>query len=466
MGNSVGGDQTVEYQSGAGRMCGSCGTACMGIFVFFGSIFFLGWNEFNNVRNQHIIAHVEKTTVEGDCDPDSFNTNKGVHVDCDVKTLFNFGAQNEYQPLSGFFGAAELTRACLSFQTQIRQWKETSHCHTTKTMDGGKRKVCTYSYDDEWTSYPEASSNFGCHRTSNGCWSQGVQVENHGRIPSYLQGLIGAPDNAVVIGEQGGLFGNSPGYGVNSGLLTQLPTEILQPRQATITNGTGLGGLQYAWVDASNYIRFSKRPQNQGDLYSGKSIGDIRLTVSACEIKTGEELSVIAKQAHAPSNSVGAALVPWDTQMPGTMEFVNWAHAGAYSIKSFVKEKRSENAAMTWILRLVGWLVMWGAMMCVAQPLIIAPDVLSGCDCLGIGELLSSGLSCMLGCINLGVSFVISCVVISVAWVSARPLFAIGGLCCGAVAACGTGYLIKMQKSKSKGGVEDQAKSMEESLLA
>ncbi|CAL1157813.1 unnamed protein product, partial [Cladocopium goreaui] len=72
----LGPNVAVERENFCQRMGNSLCGVCFGILLFLGSIFLLGWNEFNYVRNQAILLKVDKEVIEAGCVPSASNVGK------------------------------------------------------------------------------------------------------------------------------------------------------------------------------------------------------------------------------------------------------------------------------------------------------------------------------------------------------------------------------------------------------
>ena len=180
---------------------------------------------------------------------------------------------------------------------------------------------------------------------------------------------------------------------------------------------------------------------NGGGLYLGADpatplIGDTRLTWRVVEPTT---VSVVARQ-------IGNTFEPHRTEAGGTIAMLKM---GTFSAENMFAAAKDANATMTWILRVVGFVMMVIGISMVVSPIVVFADVIPFLgDLIGMGTMLFAGL----------VSFSLSLVTISIAWVAFRPLVGVPLL----VVAVGSIVGAKMlHKKKSTGAPEVTGKGSE-----
>lgn len=440
MGNAFGfgSHLEVEHESYASRMASAMCGVCIGIILVIAAIPILGWNEFNYVRNEGIIIKVSQDVLEAQCSPEAGNTGKAVHLSCPVSQLYDLAKDPRVQTHAGLFQDKNLLGVSIKAEGLIKQWIEKEDCTKKKdAVGGGTTKTCYYSYELKFVPEPKSSSNFHCpDRTGdqNCRYPFGIthgnaraELQNSGSLPDFAKLNVRAPENSVKIGgdKKKGVIG----YGLNTDLASALSGERLLPLNA---NAAG--------VPAG--ARFSGQHLT---IPGGKAhgVGDVQVKMylqGGNSIDT--KLSVIAEQG--PSST----LVPWDTGLKGTMNPVNWGEAGDLSVSDMVGRKRGENSMLVWIIRAVGWFVMFLGLQMICGPVALMPDII---PC--IGPMIGDVVGCALCYVNFFVSAALSLVVIAIAWCLARPL--IGGimlavavlLICGA---CGLLRSFKGAASESK----------------
>eukprot|EP00440_Ansanella_granifera_P009382 gb/GFBE01010168.1/.p1 GENE.gb/GFBE01010168.1/~~gb/GFBE01010168.1/.p1 ORF type:complete len:513 (+),score=102.38 gb/GFBE01010168.1/:1-1539(+) len=441
MGNALGlssaplGNVAVEREGFCGRMGNALCGVCFGIVLFFVSIFVLGWNEFNYVRNQAVLLKVGKETVEARCTPDMYNNGKPIWASCPMTRVADFSSDPRVQSL-GLKFADKIQGAWFASTSEILQWVEDKSCESHTTTGGGKEKICTYDYRQSWVSSPVDSNSFYCYPTMrSGCQSGGARVRNSGSIPEVLQQTVKAGDGQVGMGQSR----SAGAYLLNSAQLSifQGVAVPLAPGQQTSPIPMKQG---YVVNPNSGTIQFSSYPGQD-------SIGDVRTSFSQSYVKLGvTQVSVIAQQVTGQHAS-DADLRPWDTKLKGTMSLVNWAVLGTSSKDEMIAEKESENGTLVVVLRFVGYFLMVLGLQLVTGPISLMPEVIPCCGAM-LGEVVG-GLLC---CINGLMSLALSLVVIGVAWLLARPLLSFCLLAAAAAAVAGAWAL---RSRFRKGGVRE-----------
>jgi hypothetical protein len=152
-----------------------------------------------------------------------------------------------------------------------------------------------------------------------------------------------------------------------------------------------------------------------------RPIGDMRISFAEVPLQTA---SVVAAQA-------GSGLAPFTTHTGTTVELIA---AGAVPAKAMFQHAEEENVTMTWVLRLIGAILMLVGFNFVLRPLAVAGSVipLLG-DVIGAGTFL----------VAMVCTVAIAPVVIAFGWLWYRPLIGIGILVVGATATWGLMKLLQ-----------------------
>ncbi|QTR48911.1 TMEM43 family protein [Candidatus Thiothrix anitrata] len=158
-------------------------------------------------------------------------------------------------------------------------------------------------------------------------------------------------------------------------------------------------------------IKNTQLPQgvqlHEGGFYSGTNpatpqIGDQRITF---EVVKPMEVSVIAKQ-------VQNTLEPYTTSNGGTIELLE---IGTHSADAMITHAQEDNAMMTWVLRLVGFILLVIGINMVFKVLSVIADVLPL-----VGDIVGAGT----GIIAFLIAMIFALITIAVAWIFYRPLLA------------------------------------------
>lgn len=143
--------------------------------------------------------------------------------------------------------------------------------------------------------------------------------------------------------------------------------------------------------------RFSVNP-------ASPNVGDVRIRFEVVKPCT---VSIIAQQA-------GDSFAPWQSQAGTATERLM---VGSVSREGMVTKMEAENTMFTWVLRLLGFLLMAFGIGLVFRPLSVVADVLPI-----LGDLLRLGI----GVFAAVVAAFFSLITIAIAWLAYRPLLGIG----------------------------------------
>ncbi|HEY2584739.1 MAG TPA: TMEM43 family protein [Tepidisphaeraceae bacterium] len=121
----------------------------------------------------------------------------------------------------------------------------------------------------------------------------------------------------------------------------------------------------------------------------------------------------------------GGTVAAYTTPSGGSIELLR---VGAHPATEMIATEQQRNAALTWLVRLVGFVLMWMAIFLMLQPLKVVASVagILG-DLVGVGV----GLVSLLGAATLSAG------IIAIAWLVYRPLLGAGLLAVAGAAAAG-----------------------------
>ena len=144
-------------------------------------------------------------------------------------------------------------------------------------------------------------------------------------------------------------------------------------------------------------------PLNNRDVATQPRIGDMRVTFS---VIYPHDISVIAKQK-------GDSFIDYTAK---NGKKLNYLANEVKDAAAMFETARTNNAIMTWLIRLGGFLMMFFGLSAVFKPLSVLADVLPILgDIVGMGTGLVAGL----------ISLVCSLITIAVAWIFFRPVLGI-----------------------------------------
>jgi hypothetical protein len=383
--------QEMSSESWGSRLKDSCCGICIGMLLFFGAFPLLFWNEGRAVERYDTLNEGRSSTTSiGVNSIDSANDGNLVHFTAEISS----NGANLTDPIFG------TTTDDLKFRRSVEmyQWTEQKST-TTKTKTGGKKETITkYSYSKNWESGLSDSSSF----------NNPSGHENPSAIPyDDLQ----LQQDIIYAGE------------------FQLPPVIV----SKISWYTPLKGLDVSEIYDATLRNNSQILTSEDGFFIGNSlyelvVGDTRATFES--VQPGV-ISVIAQQE---GNSLGT----YQAEAGGTILLFQ---RGNLTVDEMYVEAEAANATTTWILRLVGYLVMGFGIYLVFRPIEVFADVIPI-----LGDIVRCGLIFM----ALFIAGLLSGITISIAWLIHHPM--IGGIVLVSIVAftCGVAWLFKHFQKKNE----------------
>lgn len=355
----------VTGQSWFGRIKDSCGGVVVGIIIFIIAIPLIFWNEGRAVKTAMSLKEGAKAVVSINADEvNSANDGKLVHLT---------GLATADETLSDREFAVSAKGIKLRRKAEMYQWKEEKKTDTRKKIGGGSETVTTYKYDRIWSEELIKSSSFkkpeGHKNPASMAYTTKVEKAGHVTIGAFT-----LSDSLVDMIDK---YEPLP---LNSEMLEELPTK-----------------LQRTMDVSDNYLYRGNDPANP-------AIGDIRLSFAIVKPLT---VSIIAQQS-------GSTFQSYQTRAGDAIQRLE---AGTVNANEMFKHAEQENNTMTWIIRVVGFLLLFFGLMMVLKPLSTLADLIPF-----VGNLLDAGI----GIVSFLIALAIWTGVVAVAWISARPLLAVG----------------------------------------
>ena len=362
----------VISESWFSRILGSLKGVLFGLLLIALAVFLVYWNEGRAVKTAKSLAEGKGAVVSVEANAvNPAHEKKLIHVSGEATT-----SQTLHDPT--FALAAQALR--LTRKVEMYQWKETEKSETQKKLGGGTETVKTYSYEKVWKGEVIPSSHF-------------KKPEGHENSAKM------SVEPAAVVTSQGTLGA----FQLSASVIAKMSGE--KPRELTAED---FAQLPEHWK--------AKAKLEAGGLYLGNdpaapAIGDERVTFTV--LKPGI-FSVLARQA-------GQTFEPYPTRAGGTIERVE---AGQVAADLMFQHAEKENAVLTWVLRLVGFLLMAAGIGLILSPISVFADVLPFVgDILGVGVAFTA----------LVLGGVLTVGIIALAWIAVRPILG-GALLAGAVA--------------------------------
>ncbi len=353
----------VTNQSWFGRIGGAIKGILVGLILFIVAFPLLFWNEGRSVKRYKTLKEGGGAVISITADRvDNNNEGKLVHMTGTAVT-----DQTLTDPIFGISANALKLRRTV----EMYQWEENSKSETKKKVGGGTETVTTYSYNKTWAS---RAINSGSFKRPDG-------HQNPGEMPYSEWTEYASP---VTIGA----FTLSPSLLGKVGRYQGLPVSADEPLPAELEGKATVNNSGY-------YI---------GNDPGSPQVGDVRIKF---QVVNPTEISLMAKQ-------VGNTFEPYKTSVGGTIELLR---DGVFTAEAMIEKAQQSNRILTWVLRLVGFLLMLIGLNMIFKPLSVVADVLPF-----LGSIVGAGT----GIISFLIALILSLVTIAIAWIFYRPLLAIG----------------------------------------
>lgn len=356
------------------RVGNSIGGIFIGFILFLVAFGVLWWNEGNFVKNAKALNEGRGVVVELEAaSRDAANDGALVHFTDEAVANGTVGDAQ--------FGI-EAKALLLNRKVEMYQWKEDQSSTSSEKIGGTEETTTTFTYSKDWATTAIDSSNF----------QQPTGHQNPGELP-YEQGELVA-SNATV-GD----------FKLNESIIKKIGNA-----QSVSVADADVSGISGAKING-NYIYI-------GDPANPK-VGDVRVSFSAIYPGT---ISVIAQQD-------GEQLKPYKARSGKSIELVS---NGEASVDEMFTAAEESNKLMTWVVRLIGFLMMWFGLRAVFGPLSMIFAVI---------PFFKNLVGGVVGLATFIVSLVLSSLTIAIAWFFYRPLISLVIL----VIAGGIAYLLKKQ---------------------
>lgn len=257
----------------------------------------------------------------------------------------------------------------LQRHVEMYQWRQSEEKKTRKKLGGGTETVTTYSYSKTWSDRHIPSSSF---KRPEGHQNPGP--------PPYSSRTLTAPEVTL------GAFRLSAGLISSMSNYKALPVSSIELLPEHLRRNAKL---------------------HDGGIYLGRNpaspkVGDLKITFRYVEPGA---ISVVAAQR-------GGGLEPYRAGTGGTIELLTTGYAAA---DAMIETAQEANRMMTWILRVLGFLLVWFGLRSIFRPLSVMADVVPA-----IGNLVEAGT----GSLSFLLAAFTALCTIAVAWLYYRPLLA------------------------------------------
>ena len=383
--------QEVSTSSCGGRLVSSIGGALIGVLLFFVSFPVLFWNEGRAVHMAQDLEEGSKNVVSVDPPKvDPANDGKLIHITAKAttdETLADpdFGVKDK---------AIRLAR-----KVEMYQYKEEAHTEKKKNLGGSETTVTTYTYPTVWSEEHYDSAAFKDPDFKG----------NNPPMPPYASKTWDA--EKVTAGD----------FELSKSLIAMIRNE--KPLPVGDKTGEAKPPERYKVAEGGFY-----KSVDAGGSSSSPAVGDVKVTYTVVEPET---VSVIAVQT-------GKTFKPFHGSSGNDIELLEETDKDAAGM---FKTAVENNNTLTWILHVVGFLMMAIGIFLVLNPLSVMGDVVPF-----IGNMVGALLAFIAALLAFGLSLV----TISIGWVFYRPLIGIPLLLVGLAGIAGVVYLLIRWKKPAK----------------
>ena len=340
------------------RIKGAFSGIIIGLLLFLGSFGLLFWNEGRAVQTH-------KTLQEGAAGVASIDSER-IDPTYDGKLVHISGLATTSETVSDPEFNISVKALRLERQVEMLQWKEKTSSETKKKLGGGTETVTTYSYSKEWAGSLINSANF---RHPDG-------HQNPSSFP--IESLSNQAGKVSV-----GAFTLTPGQ---ISRINKPERLALKKDNRPSKSFAGKGRLE-------NGVMFFGSKSHQ-------KVGDLRVIFEAVY---PTQVSIIAKQS-------GEGLIDYKADAGGT---INMLSLGNIPAESMFKTAITQNKILTWVLRVVGLIVMFIGLKLILRVFSVIADVVPL-----FGNIVGAGTSL----IAFLIALCLSLVTIAIAWLYYRPL--------------------------------------------
>jgi hypothetical protein len=384
------------------RIGGSIVGVLFGIVFAIGAVPLLWWNEGRAVQTYRSLNEGAAAVVEAPASAVSpALAGKLVHV-----TGLATTSEVLQDPTFGVSAQALRVRR----KVEMYQWAENVESRTRKKLGGSEETIKTYSYTQRWdddviasdrfkepyghqnpASMPYASASFGAASVTLGAYTvPGALVDRidtrqplavpAASLARLNAGRTGAPPAAAPRPSQRSARGKRQG---------RLPHPHPLATAATLTGGR-------AFVAHGDGLYLGRDP-------GSPAVGDVRVSFEQTPPGT---VSIVAAQS-------GTSFAPYQT-VAGDRIFM--LDEGAVMASAMFSSAQTGNKVLTWVLRVVGWALMFFGLGMMFRPLSVVADVVPF-----FGTIVGWGT----GLLAFAIASLASMLTVSIAWIFYRPLVGI-----------------------------------------
>ncbi len=369
----------ITHESWWSRIKRSFGNILIGFILFLVAFPLLFWNEGRAIyRAQTLEEGISIVTSINANQINKKNEGKLVHVTSQTKS--------DETLTDVRFGLVQHNIIKLQRIVKMYQWQEQQHSKTEEKLGGSTETTTTYTYNKTWNSILSDSSNF--------------------KQPKAHQNPSSMPFNSGIFQAKQVTFG---AFILSPSFINQLNNYQKLPVTNTI--------LEQVPKELRDKLQVYNESYYMGENATEPQIGDLQINFV---VVLPEVISIIAKQ-------IAPTFTSYTTQIGGEIELFEY---GTVAAENMFKHEQEFNVMLTWMLRLVGFIVMFIGLNLIFGVLRTLAAVL---------PFLADIVGFIGGFVNFIIAAVLSIITIAIAWIVYRPLLGIALL----VIAGGLLYFLK-----------------------
>lgn len=378
-------------ESWISRLGNSIKGILVGIVLFIVGFPVLFWNEGNSVRTAKALAEGEGACVplESVAAVDSDYEGRLIHATAKAET----GAILADPEFGVSANAIRLER-----QVEMFQWEEESRTSEKKNLGGSVTKTTTYTYSKTWSDDVIDSSDFKEAGHDNPAAMAYAPQERQAEEVRFGAFRLNERQIARIGGARD--FEFAPDYvcpvatAQRVGNVLYVPGASSAAIAATVATAGATATNSPAATNAAVAVR---------NVAAAPQIGDLRVSF---RVVYPHDISIVAKQH-------GDTFVGYVAKNGKKVDLL--ADGVRDSAEMFAAARRG-NAIMTWIIRFVGFLLMYQGLSSVLKPLSVIGDLVPF-----VGTIIGMGAGLVAGTVALACALV----TIAVAWIFYRPILGI-----------------------------------------
>eukprot|EP01060_Flectonema_neradi_P001826 TRINITY_DN1112_c4_g1_i1.p1 TRINITY_DN1112_c4_g1~~TRINITY_DN1112_c4_g1_i1.p1 ORF type:complete len:567 (+),score=86.61 TRINITY_DN1112_c4_g1_i1:62-1702(+) len=442
------------------KVCREIGKVFGGIFLLVGALVLLGWNEKRTVYMARTINKAHDEMIQLDtCVPDPKNNGKLVAImGCEVTPTGNLQYSTMLEGISSGPVSSGSFDQVFAWSRTAEQYvfHEKSSTQSSKTKKGKKTTTTTYSYEAAWVTSEETWSNVNA---AFDCKEDLKMTCTLASWPPAEAMSAGATSSKVCCGS------STCSSGANNGsfVFDERNGEWSASVMRSFGNQQALRLPHDFWDNSSRTSFGSNDAINCGEDLRTTDCGDITPTVGNLPSASNPygtvkwTFDVRLKSDTTPAIS-GLALQYVDTF--GQTTFQEWVNPdyddcdsckiGVFFNEDMTGEEilddiESSNKTVTWILRFLGWCLLWGAYFLCVSPVAKVPELIPtfGKCMKGVIGVLLCGVTCL-------AATTVTLLVISIAWLAYRPVIGVPLLLVVLLFSCGISAFLYQRRKKQQ----------------